>query len=433
MRKRAYRAVDVKSVVVARVLEKGVAGGVTVGLDVGKEVVLAVVRWSDGSFERPWKVANPAELRLLVEHLRELSGSRELVVALEPTGTYGDALRQALSDAGLKVWRVAGKASRDYAEIFDGVPSQHDGKDAAVVAELAALGKGAAWPVEAPTELDSELAYWVDVLDARQVIQTMWLGRLEALVARHWPELHGLLELTSVTLLRLLTEYGGPAALAADPEARKKLASWGRPGLKARKIELIVESAERTLGVRQNAQDVRRLKQYASEALAAHVEMEQARGHLERLAAENATLGRLAIVVGTATACVLWVLVGDPRRFHCGEAYRKAMGMNLKERSSGTHKGKLKITKRGPGAARRWLYFAAMRAAQRAEVKRWYEAKKGRDGGRAKGALVAVARRLVLAAYRVAVEGKAYEPWRLFPGRNVPRGASRQATVEVSV
>ena len=40
------------------------------------------------------------------------------------------------------------KAASDYAEVFDGVPSQHDGKDAAVVAELAAIGKSRPWPCE---------------------------------------------------------------------------------------------------------------------------------------------------------------------------------------------------------------------------------------------------------------------------------------------
>ena len=67
-------------------------------------------------------------------------------MALEPSGTYGAALRQGLQDAGLAMRRVSPKAAHDYAEVFDGVPSQHDGKDAAVVAELAALGQASPWP-----------------------------------------------------------------------------------------------------------------------------------------------------------------------------------------------------------------------------------------------------------------------------------------------
>ena len=49
------------------------------------------------------------------------------MVSMESTGTYGDALRAALAAAGLEVHRVGGKAAHDYAEVFDGVPSQHPG------------------------------------------------------------------------------------------------------------------------------------------------------------------------------------------------------------------------------------------------------------------------------------------------------------------
>jgi len=84
-------------------------------------------------------VVNPLQIAEFVRLLHQLGEGRELVVALEPSGTYGDALRQALRDAQIAVQRISPKAAHDYAEVFDGVPSQHDGKDAAVVAELAAL------------------------------------------------------------------------------------------------------------------------------------------------------------------------------------------------------------------------------------------------------------------------------------------------------
>jgi hypothetical protein len=41
-------------------------------------------------------------------------------------------LRQALHGTGVEVRRASPQVAHDYAEIFAGVPSQHDGKDAAV-------------------------------------------------------------------------------------------------------------------------------------------------------------------------------------------------------------------------------------------------------------------------------------------------------------
>src|SRR4029450_3501213 len=88
--------------------------------------------------------------------------------------------------AGLIAHRVSPKAAADYAEIFDGVPSQHDGKDAAVVAELAAQGRSWPWPLALPSEAEQELAFQVDWLDGQRRQTQLWYGRLEALLSRPW-------------------------------------------------------------------------------------------------------------------------------------------------------------------------------------------------------------------------------------------------------
>ena len=55
------------------------------------------------------------------------------------------------------------------------------------------------------------------------------------------------------------------------------------------------------------------------------------------LAAGHAVLQAQGKVVGVPTACVLWASTGDPRKYHAAAAYRKAMGLNLVERSSGQY------------------------------------------------------------------------------------------------
>jgi transposase len=367
-----------------------------------------------------------------VERLRQLRAERGLRVALEPSGTYGDALRQALTDAGLEVRRVSPKAAHDYAEVFDGVPSQHDGKDAAIVAELSALGKSAPWPWQPLSAWDQELAYEVDWIDAQHRTAMMWYGRLEGLLARHWPELtvEGGLEISSATLLLTLQRYGGPAALVADVEAAQRLARWGRGRLPPEKIARLLSEASRSVGVRQTPIDVARMQRYAGQAWAARREVQQSLRKLARLAQGHAILEAQGKAVGMATACVLWAHLGDPRDYSCGAAYRKAMGLNLKERSSGQWQGRLTITKRGHPQVRRWLFFAALRAVQRPAIRRWYEAQRQREPS-ARRALVGVMRRLALALHRVGVEGVAFDPWRLFPG--IRRPASSANVQEVSM
>jgi len=418
-KKRAYRARSVKQVNWA-VASQGRGGqGVHVGFDVGKEAVLAVVRWGEDQFERPWLVENPGEIRALVNLLVRIDGERPLTLAMEPTGTYGDGLRQALADEGLSLRRVSTKAAHDYAEIFDGVPSQHDGKDAAVVAELAAQGKSQEWPWRAPSVADEEMAYWVDWMDAQQRQLTMWLGRLEALVVRHWPEAAQWLKVSSGTMLRVLERYGGPAGLASDAEGAAQLARWGGYYLKRETIAGLMQSARQSVGVRQGEVDAERMRQYAQQALRARAEIGRSRRGLERLAQGNAVIQRQAKAVGVATACVLWVCLGDPHDYHCGEAYRKAMGLNLAERSSGKYQGKLKISKRGLPQVRRWLYFAALRLVKQGPVARWYQRKKAKDAEEAKRAVVGVMRKLALALYQVGACGETFQARWLFPGHRV--------------
>jgi transposase len=414
MRRKAYGAVRVNDVDVAKVVRGRDDLAVTVGIDVGKFQLFAVCRWADGRFERPWRANNPVEIMELVALLQRLGANRKLIVAMESSGTYGDALRQALQDAAIEVHRVSTKASHDYAEVFDGVPSQHDGKDAAVVAELAALGKSAPWPYR-PTEVwEQELAYWVEWMVGHRQVLNLWQGRLEGLLGRHWPEATRVLKLWSVTLLRVLAQYGSPQALAADPDAAAQLARWGGRFLDPGKIKRLLADARTSLGVRPGEWETRRLQDFAQQALQARAQGARGQRCLRVVARGHPVLEAQGKVVGVPTACVLWVSTGDPRKYYAAAAYRKAIGLNLVERSSGEYQGPLHISKRGSARSRQWLYFAVLRLVQKAGVRSWYEAKKARDPDAAKSVLVAVMRKLTLALYHVAVHNQEFDPRRLF-------------------
>jgi transposase len=427
MKRKAYRGTRVNDVNWQQ-LARGKEGvAIALGIDIGKRDVWPVCRWADGRFERPWRVKNPDEIPSLIALVKQMNVGRELVVAMESSGTYADALRQALADSQIKVVRVGGKAAHDYAEIFDGVPSQHDGKDAAVVAELAALGKATPWEYQPADPWEQELNYWVEWMVAHRQMLTIWQGRLEGLVARHWPEATQLLKLSSGTLLRALKRYGSPQTLAADPEAGKVLARWGGTFLAPEKVERLRACAVSSVGVRVGAWEQRQIQDYAERALAARQQANYAERQLRRLAKGHPVLQAQGKVVGIATACVLWTSTGDPRKYDSAAAYRKAMGLNLVERSSGAYQGRLRISKRGSPRSRQWLYFAVLRLVQECGVRPWYEAKKARAEEDARRAVVAVMRKLVVALYYVGVHNEEFQPRRLF-GRIGRRSgkASRQ-------
>jgi hypothetical protein len=67
---KAYRATRVNQVDWDRLARGHDGWDLTVGVDVGKQDLWPVVRWADGSFERPWRVKNPLEIPTVVTLIR---------------------------------------------------------------------------------------------------------------------------------------------------------------------------------------------------------------------------------------------------------------------------------------------------------------------------------------------------------------------------
>lgn len=220
------------------------------------------------------------------------------------------------------------------------------------------------------------------------------------------------LELDSVSLEQLLKEYGSPAHIAADPEgASALLRRVGGSFLAEDKVRALVASAGTTLGVPCSEAEACYLQALAGELEHSRLGERRAARVLEDMIRGEDVLAEAAKTVGLLTLAVLLGLGLDPRRFESAKAYRKALGLNLKEKSSGKHQGALQITKRGSGVARKYLYFAALRLL-RADpvVARWYAAKK--DAEAKLKAVTALMRKLALALWHVA-RGQAFDAHKL--------------------
>jgi transposase len=433
-RSRAYKRTNVKELNLEILRDRAVEYGnarTTVGLDIGKDEIVACARWGDDQFERPWSIGNPTQINELLVVLKMLKDTCDnLTVGMESTGTYGEAVRQALTKERLEVHCISGKAAKDYQEIFDGVPSQHDGKDAAIIAELTAFGKGTPWPYQAGSENFSRLRHQVWRVEAYRKQLSEWLGRLEGCLARHWPELTRLLELGSSTLLQMIVHYHSPARLAADVEAARCLLRWGGAKLTPLKISQVIESARTTLGIPMDEPQGDWLCEIADNALTILRRSQDADRQISRLIAAEPEWAQY-MEIGGGTLAAIWVHAGDPRDYSSGGALVKALGLSLKERSSGKRKGELAITKRGSSQARRWIYFWALRAIQREELKTWFEEfiRVGRKSGDGKQehrrmkAVVAVMRKLPRGLRHAMIHGEAFDYGKLF---DQPRRARRR-------
>jgi len=403
MGKRKYRAVQVNQVEVAPLSEALGAGRVVVSIDVAKEDFFAAVQDQEQRVHVTVKWKHPDTSWAFIGFLEELRcHGHEIEVVMEPSGTYGDPVRVKLLGRGFPVFRVNPKRSHDAAEVYDGVPSLHDAKSAAIIGKLHLDGASESWPLTSAEE--RQLSAALRVLEVHQKAFQRNRNRLEGLLARHWPELPRILDLGSATLLELLMAFGGPEAVSRNPEqANELMRRVGGQFLDPAKVERVIESARSTFGVAQIEEEAELLKIVAGEARRAQKLASQAKRRVERLTQELEPTKAMAPVVGKTTAAVMVAAVGDPRNYDSAAAYLKSVGLNLKEKSSGKQQGGLHITKRGPGIARMFLYLAVLRLIQSDVVIRaWYAKKVKRQGGQMKSkAVVAIMRKLVLALWHV--------------------------------
>ena len=420
MKKRSYRAVKVNKVNEDKLAEKVKGKHVVLGTDMAKEECFGrlLTKEKEVLITIKWKQIEGT--RSLVGLLNRLPADR-LEVAMEPTGTYGDALLWQLKQAGIPVFKVSGKRCHDAAEVFDGVPSMHDAKAADIVARLHLDGASSAW--EEKTDNERELAVEVRTMANFDDQYHRMLNRIEAQLARHWPELTTIIGLTSATLLVLLEKFGGPQAVIEQAkEVRQLMRRVGRNFLAEEKIEQVIKSAHTTIGVPMIKVEQQGMKTLAHEANRCRKLGRKTEKQVVQLSKGNTTISHMAPVLGTTTAAVLVACAGEVSQYNGASSYVKGLGLNLKERSSGKYKGQLKITKRGPSEARQYLYLAALRLIGPngdLVIRAWYLKKVKRDGGRWKQrGVVAVMRKLSAALWHVG-QGAKFDSRLLFNTRRL--------------
>lgn len=406
MKKSIYRAVNVKLIGAKEIeaLVTKAAGRLVFGNDAAKDKWFGVLTNGMGEVLKTlsWDVLD--DRTQVLELLAQLRARGVAIdVGIEPTGAYADAMAAQYEKAGYSVYRVSCKHTHDYAEIYDSVPSTHDAKSAAMVADLIVTRKASTlW--KQPDEKQRDLRAAAKRLDWATEEHTRQGNRIEGMLARHWPELTRLIGITSATALVLLERYGCPAEVAKNSsDARALMKKTGRNFLAAEKIEAILESAAATTGLPLAEQELGLMRLLAKSARTIAEEVGDAQAVLERLSAGIESVHRMGKVVGKATAAVLFAALGDFQGYASVKSLIKATGLNLKVSSSGKHVGKLRITKRGPSAARRWLYLATLRWIQADSIARaWYQAKIARNGGLKLKGIVSLMRKLLAGLYHVA-------------------------------
>jgi transposase len=428
-RKRTYKAAHVEQVRIEALLPS-LAAGCIVALDVAKQKFLVALATLAGEVIQLFRFDHPTDTRRflgIVSELKDHVAPGQLKAAMEPTGTYGDAIRQQLVDAGVPVCMVAPQRTHDSQALFDNVASLHDAKSAVLVAKLCSMGLVTQW--QAPNPMRRRLRALIDLRAHELQTEERCFGRIEALLARHWPEFGRWMDVREQkSALRLLTEHPNPArAWEKRTAVRTFLMQASRNRLSSELIDGVLSDAGKTLGLAMLPEEELLLSGLAKQAIETKQRAEELEAAMADLAEDDEVFARLKPLMGTYTAAVI-VTMCDPRQYAKARQLEKACGLNLREKSSGEYAGRLSITKRGPPLVRKVLYLFTLRMIKESPaVRAWYVRRRGYTENARQRAVVAAMRKLVRAIFHVA-KGNDFDVSKLFDLRRLDLETSNAIT-----
>jgi len=353
------------------------------------------------------------------------TGERTVEVAMEPTGTYGDALRYRLGASKIPVFRVSNKHVHDASELFDSSPSKHDGKDSSVIGWLHAQGRSKRWEELEPAR--RSVRAMVAQRDLYDEPMVRLIGQVEPLLARHFPEFEGFFDLGQrMTPWVLLELFGSPAALGklSVEKVSETLKEKVRRAPSADDLQRLLEAARGTKGTAMVREEVELVRRMAREVLHLMRQRREIDARIAQVAEEVEPVKAIRPCLGPVTAAVVYAYLGDPKGYASAAALEKAAGLNLVESSSGTDpnaedKVPRHISKRGASVVRKYLFLAAMRLVRSDPIaKAWYQERRSFKAQQRTKAIVAMERKLCRALFHVA-KGQSFDTQKLFDNRRL--------------
>src|SRR5512143_1092843 len=327
-------------------------------------------------------------------------GLEEIVVGFESTGPYMEPLVLFLRNkGGVRLVQVNPMHTKRLKELSGNSPLKTDRKDPKVIADIIELGH--ALTVVIPEGPAAELRRLTQGRERTIESRTRLLNQLQCLLAISFPEfLQVMGDVKSASAQHLLRNYPTAQDIIAlgEPALAAVLRKVSRGKLKEDRARALFEAANESVGIRDGRSSMLLEIGLMLDTIVSYdrfidrLEAEMNR-HLEQIPYSRVILSLKG--VGPVTAAGLIGEVGDFTKFRTISEVMKLAGLDLYEVSSGKHKGKLRISKRGRPLIRKLLYLAALSAVRKGgAMHTWYQRALSRGMKKTK-ALVAVSRKLL--------------------------------------
>jgi transposase len=334
-----------------------------VGVDIAKHKHVArCVDWRGIELGKPLTFENTREgldrLWQWLENLRIHEGKSSVIVGMEPTGHYWMVLAQYMREHGVQVVHVNAAHVKKSKELDDNSPTKNDVKDALTIARLVKDGRYVepVIPEGAFAELRSAMNQRERLLE--DLHRTA--GRIHNWLDRYFPEfVQGVFQRWDGKAALATLRAGWLPADIASMMPEQIVHMWKSSGVVKgvgiRAAQRLIDAAKRSIGLRDGSAMARQeLKMLISQYDLLQEQLKSLDADVEKLLQEIPGAPEMLTIPGVGVPTE----VGDLQAFSSWQQIRKLAGLNLRENSSGMHKGLTTITKRGRSRLRAVLYRA---------------------------------------------------------------------------
>lgn len=394
---------------------------IIVGIDIAKETHWARIISPYGlEFCKPFLINNNIiDFKMLenkINNIKTKNNLGQVIIGMEPTGSYGSSLIKFLVNAGFYVVNVMSNHVKKAKELDDNTPTKNDRKDALTIANLIKEGRYHDMYIPKGTYADLRILTTNRQEWIRNKVHCN--NKIICILDQYFPEFQSVFkDISGKGAMQILSKYPLPEdILSVDIETlsnNTKVAN-GKRRISKKKIVALYTFAQNTIGITNDVSYVKTnikflLEEYRnilSNLEYIESQMSQALDKLE----ETKYIISIKGISDIFTADLIGEL-GNIDRFQNWKQIRKYAGYNFKEESSGKKKGQTVITKRGRPFLRYTLYQIALSlVANNNEFKELFEYFKTRKKNPLKGAqaLVAIAMKFLRVIHYLVIHKQKY-------------------------
>lgn len=299
-----------------------------------------------------------------ISELKREQGMEKVMVGMEPTGHYWFNLAHILKENEIKFVVVNPLHVKKSKELDDNSPTKNDVKDAKVIAQLVKDGRYAEPTIPQGVYAELRVAKKIrDILtDDLQTVQ----GQVHNWIDRYFPEfLTVFKKWEGKAALQFLKLYALPHEIIkfSEQELLTHLRKAVTRSVGLSKIRELKQAASKSIGLRQGSDMAKlELKTLLDKYELIQLKFEELDSKIESLLDEIPGVPQMLAIqgVGRDTVAGFFAEVGDLNDYTHPRQIIKLAGLSLKENTSGKHKGKTTITKRGRKKLRALLFRVCM-------------------------------------------------------------------------